>query len=97
MFTSSARVAVTLAVPALLISGLVGAQPALASGPPIKAYANCTAMHKVYAYRGGIKRVGAHDKRTDGGHAKYAPYVSTKRYNLNTKSDRDHDGVACEQ
>ena len=60
-------------------------------------FANCTAMHKVYAYRGGIKRVGAHDKRTDGGHAKYAPYVSTKRYNLNTKSDRDNDGVACEQ
>ena len=54
-------------------------------------------MHKVYAYRGGIKKVGAHDKRTDGGHAKYAPYVSTKRYNLNTKSDRDHDGVECEQ
>ena len=62
-----------------------------------RSFANCTAMHKVYAYRGGIKKVGAHDKRTDGGHAKYAPYVSTKRYNLNAKSDRDHDGVACEQ
>ena len=97
MFTSSARIAVALTAPALLISGLAVAQPALASGPPAKEYANCTAMHKVYAYRGGIKRVGAHDKRTDGGHAKYAPYVSTKRYNLNTKSDRDHDGVACEQ
>jgi hypothetical protein len=97
VFTSSARVAVTLAVPTLLISGLVGAQPALAAEPPIKAYPNCTAMHKVYAYRGGIKKVGAHDKRTDGGHAKYTPYVSTKRYNLNAKSDRDHDGVACEQ
>jgi hypothetical protein len=97
MVTSSARFAVALAVPALLMSGLVGAQPAMAAVPPIKAYANCTAMHKVYAYRGGIKKVGARDKRTVGGHAKYAPYVSTKRYNLNTKSDRDHDGVACEQ
>ena len=95
MFTSSARVAVALAVPALLISGLVGAQPALAAGPPIKAYANCTAMHKVNAYPRCIKKVGANDRRTDGGHAKYAPYVSTKRYNLHTKSDRDHHGVAC--
>ena len=96
MFTSSARIAVALTAPALLISGLAVAQPALASGPPVKEYANCTAMHKVYAYRGGIKRVGAHDHRTSGV-AKYKPYVSTKRYNLNAGSDRDKDGVACEQ
>lgn len=92
------RTAATLLAPALVAGGLVvAASPAQAVYAPIKSFANCTAMHKVYAYRGGIKKVGAHDKRTDGGHAKYAPYVSTKRYNLNTKSDRDHDGVACEQ
>ena len=91
-------VATAIVAPALLLTGLVVvASPAQAVYAPIKSFANCTAMHKVYAYRGGIKRVGAHDRRTDGGHAKYAPYVSTKRYNLNTNSDRDHDGVACEQ
>jgi hypothetical protein len=29
--------------------------------------------------------------------AKYRPYTSTKTYNLNAFSDRDKDGVACEQ
>jgi hypothetical protein len=88
----------SLVAPALLVAGLVvSAGPASAAYAPVKEFVNCTAMHKVDAYRGGIRKVGAHDRRTDGGHAKYAPYVSTKRYNLNAKSDRDHDGVACEQ
>jgi len=91
-------VAAAILAPALLVAGLVAsAGSASASYAPVKSFANCTAMHQVYAYRGGIKKVGAHDRRTDGGTAKYAPYVSTKRYNLNTKSDRDHDEVACEQ
>ena len=73
----------------------VAAQPAQAAYAPVRAFMNCTAMRKVNAYRGGIKRVGAHDRRAPGV-AQYKPYVSTKRYRLNALSDRDKDGVACE-
>jgi hypothetical protein len=90
-------VATAIVAPALLVGGLVvSAGPASATNAPVKKFANCTEMHKVYAYRGGIKKVGAHDKRSSGV-AKYKPYVSTQRYNLNGSSDRDKDGVACEQ
>jgi hypothetical protein len=47
--------------------------------------------------KGGVAKRGAHDHRTDGGHARYAPHVSTKLYKANSGMDRDHDGVACEQ
>jgi hypothetical protein len=95
--TTSTRTAAALVAPTLLVVGLVvGAEPAQAVYAPVKRFANCTAMHKVYAYRGGIKRYGAHDHRSSGV-AKYKPYVSTKRYKLNAFSDRDKDGVACEQ
>ena len=39
---------------------------------------------------------GARDRRASG-RAKYKPYVNTGLYNANTKSDRDKDGIACEQ
>jgi hypothetical protein len=96
--TRHTRTAAALMGLGLLTAGLLGvtASPAQAVYAPVKKFANCTAMHKVYAYRGGIKRVGAHDHRTSGV-AKYKPFVSTKRYNLNAGSDRDKDGVACEQ
>ena len=82
--------------PTLLATGLIiAAQPAQATYAPVKAFKNCTAMHKVDAYKGGIKRVGAHDRRSSGT-AQYKPYVSTRRYRLNAFSDRDNDGVACE-
>ena len=92
--TKRARVAASLIAPALLAGGLMAAQPAQAVYAPVKAFKNCTAMHKVYAYRGGIKKVGAHDRGS--GTAQYSPFISTKRYNLNSFSDRDKDGVACE-
>jgi hypothetical protein len=95
--TTRARAATALIAPALLASGLVvSAAPAQAATAPVKRFANCTAMHTVFAYRGGIKRVGAYDRRSSGV-AKYKPYVSTKRYKLNASRDRDKDGVACEQ
>jgi excalibur calcium-binding domain-containing protein len=94
--TNRTRVAAAFIAPALVAGALIiGVGPAQASSAPVKEFANCTAMHKVYAYRGGIKRVGAHDHRSSGT-ARYAPYVSTKRYQLNSGSDRDKDGVACE-
>ena len=95
--TTSKRVATAIVAPVLLVAGVVvSAGPASAAYAPVKRFANCTAMHKVSAYRDGIQRVGAHDKRSSGV-AKYKPYVSTTRFNLNASSDRDKDGVACEQ
>ena len=95
--TTHKRATAALVALLLLAAGLVvSAGPAQAVYAPVKHFANCTALHKVYAYRGGIKRVGAHDHRSSG-HAMYKPYVSTKRYKLNTALDRDKDGVACEQ
>lgn len=68
---------------------------AAAAGPaPAPTYANCTAMHE--DYKGGVARPGAVDHRTSG-HAKYPPYYSQALYDANTKSDRDKDGIACEQ
>src|SRR4051794_30077021 len=89
------KAAAALIAPLLLAGIVSAAAPAQAVYAPVKSFKNCDAMHKVYAYRGGIKRVGAHDKRSSGV-AQYKPYVSTRRYNLNTSSDRDKDGVACE-
>lgn len=79
------------------VGSLVALAPsagAAAKPAPAKRYANCTAMHRVY--KGGVARPGAHDKRSGGGHARYAPYASA-RYNANKVSDRDKDGIACEQ
>ena len=63
--------------------------------PAVRHFLNCTDMHRVY--KGGVARRGARDHRASGGHARYAPYVSTKLYNANSQMDRDHDGIACEQ
>jgi len=58
-------------------------------------FRNCTDMH--HTYKGGVARRGAHDHRSGGGHARYAPHVSTRLYRANSSMDRDHDGIACEQ
>lgn len=96
--TRHGRTAAALLAPALLAAGMIGLSgaPAQAAAPPVKRFANCTAMHKVFAYRGGVMRVGAHDRRASGA-AKNKPAVSTKAYQLNAFSDRDKDGVACEK
>jgi hypothetical protein len=85
----------------VLVAGVLGAvsiaAPAAASvaRPAVHHFVNCTDMHRIY--KGGVAKRGAHDHRTDGGHARYAPHVSTKLYKANSQMDRDHDGVACEQ
>jgi hypothetical protein len=86
------RLAALAAVAIVLTSG----QAAVAVGRPApRAYANCTKLHVVYPH--GVARAGA----SDVVHGKSKPVttfvVDTKTYNLNLKSDRDHDGVACEQ
>jgi hypothetical protein len=56
-------------------------------------YKNCTDLHR--AYRHGVGKVGAHDHVTSG-----KPVTNFTRsnalYAANKKSDRDHDGIACE-
>ena len=58
-----------------------------------RTFKNCTAMHKVYKHGVGLR--GAHD------HTSGTPVTTFKRsnalYRANKKSDRDHDGIACEQ
>jgi uncharacterized membrane protein len=73
---------------------LLPASAAVAAAPA-RHFKNCTAMHKTY--KGGVARKGAHDHRSGGGHARYAPRVSTALYRANSTMDRDHDGIACEQ
>jgi hypothetical protein len=76
--------------------GDVAAAPVAVAKPrPPKTYVNCDAMHKDYPH--GVAKKGAKD--IVRGHTKpvttFAVY--TKMYAKNTKSDRDHDGVACEK
>ena len=64
-----------------------------ASANVIRAFGNCTAMHKYYPH--GVGLFGAHDKTTG------APPVTNftrapRVYRLNAGSDRDGDHVACE-
>jgi hypothetical protein len=56
-------------------------------------YANCTALHTVYVH--GVGRSGAKDKTS--GTPVTTFYRNTGLYNLNTKLDRDKDGIACEK
>jgi hypothetical protein len=73
---------------------LVLASPAVAKGPAIIDYKNCTNVH--VHYKGGIAKPHAVDKRASG-HAKYKPFVNAALYAANAHSDRDKDGIACEQ
>jgi hypothetical protein len=83
-----------IALIALLSLGAWGAHPASAAATRYTTYKNCTEMHK--RYKGGVARVGARDVRASG-RARYKPYINNNLYNANKKSDRDKDGIACEQ
>jgi hypothetical protein len=83
----------------VLAGALAGVVPLLtttvaAQGAPRFAptYANCTAMHKDFPH--GVGLVGAHD------HTSGVPVTNFARrpkiYRANTKSDADHDHIACE-
>jgi hypothetical protein len=58
-----------------------------------RVFANCTAMHAQYPH--GVGRSGAVD-HVRSGKPVLNFYRSDAIYNANTKSDADHDGVACE-
>ncbi|KQO97561.1 excalibur calcium-binding domain-containing protein [Leifsonia sp. Leaf264] len=61
------------------------------------AYANCTALNAVYP--SGVARNGVSVDRVSGRDVAISPsaFHSTALYNLNAKSDRDKDGIACEK
>lgn len=59
---------------------------------PVK-YANCTALNMVYPH--GVGRPGAKDQSSGVPVTTFTVDLAT--YNLNTASDRDKDGIACEK
>jgi hypothetical protein len=78
---------------ALTVSTLTLATVTAAEAARPRAFANCDAMHRVYPHGVGLPK--ARD-RTSG-----TPVTTFTRnravYLVNTKSDRDKDGIACEQ
>ena len=56
-----------------------------------REFKNCTELNKVYP--GGIALPGAVNA---GGTTKNAPKYDAALYKANKKSDRDGDGIACE-
>lgn len=57
-----------------------------------KVYKNCSALNKDYP--GGVALPGAKNK---GGKTKKIPIYDKNLYEMNKKSDRDKDGIACEK
>ena len=84
--------AVIVAVP-LLVGAPAVAAPAHHIAASAKTYANCTQLHKVYPH--GVGKKGAKDKTSGKRVTNFT--VNTAVYNANKKSDRDHDGIACEK
>jgi hypothetical protein len=86
----------TVVATSLLSSGFVLATSLSASAAPRpKAYKNCTELNKVYKH--GVGRPGAKDKVSGRTKRVTSFTVSAATYKLNTKSDRDKDGIACEK
>ncbi len=77
---------VALASTTIVLSGTTGAHA------QARVFANCDAMHRVYAH--GVGKSGAHDQTSS------TPVTNFKRnnalYRANKKSDRDGDGISCE-
>jgi hypothetical protein len=77
-----------------LLFGMVGAiQAEAAVKVTLKEYSNCKEINKIYP--GGIAK--ASTVKNKGGATKYKPFVNQKLYELNKKSDRDKDFIACER
>ena len=63
-------------------------QPPAADHPPVQAYQNCTAMRDAGWNRGVNRNGGTYRDSWDD--------AERRTYSLNTSSDRDNDGHACE-
>jgi hypothetical protein len=61
------------------------------------AYKNCAALVKDYPH--GVAKAGTKSDKVSGQARPLEgpPFFSTAVYNLNTKSDRDRDDIACER
>ncbi len=84
-------------VAGLTTLAILGAPVVLASSaeaaPKPREYKNCTALNKVYPHGVGTKN--ARDKTSGTPVRNFTK--NTAVYKLNTKSDRDRDGIACEK
>jgi hypothetical protein len=72
-------------------SGWVAARARPHAPPRPRDYASCAALNRVYPH--GVGRPGARDR--GGNVTTFTRSLAT--YRLNTESDRDHDGIACEK
>lgn len=83
-------------VPAVALAA--SASPALAAikaAPKPIHYANCAALNAVYPH--GVARKGARDVVSGRTRPVTTFLINDAVYRLNTSSDRDKDGVACEK
>ena len=85
---SAPKVATTTAAPVT-----AAAPPSAAAPAGAETYQNCTAMHADYPH--GVGEPGAVDHTSGKPVTDF--YVSQALYDANTKSDADHDGIACEK
>ncbi len=67
--------------------------PVTSEAATAKKFQNCTELNKVY--KGGVAKDAK--VKNVGGKTKFAPTVSADLYKLNSKMDRDKDGIACEK
>ena len=66
-----------------------------AAAKGVAVFANCTALNRVYPH--GVGKYGAVDRVAGNGKGVTTFVRSNQLYAANTKSDRDKDGIACEQ
>lgn len=85
-----ARTYLALAVAAACLA----VAPPASADAPVKRYANCTALTAAYPAGVATSRAAASRAVRDG---MRRPAVNATVYAQNKGSDRDHDGVACEQ
>ncbi|XAS77620.1 excalibur calcium-binding domain-containing protein [Dermatophilaceae bacterium Sec6.4] len=85
----------TMLMTAALIMGTALVSAPADAAPAAKTYPNCTALNKAFPH--GVGRKGAKDKVSRGAKPVTNFTINTAVYNKNTKSDRDHDGIACEK
>lgn len=89
--TLRASLAVVIAACAALAIPVASAD---AAPKPVR-YGSCEALNKVY--RHGVARPGAKDQVRGATKPVTNFTINLKVYQLNTRLDRDRDGIACEK
>jgi len=102
--TLALGIAAAIALPAAVFGvsaagSALGFDPAMLSGSVAGAaggaFANCTALNKVYAH--GVGKTGARDTVSGSTKPVTTFTVNAAVYTKNAGSDRDKDGIACEK